>query len=436
MFREELLHHIWRSGSFEVKHLYTRCGKAIVIKNQGKYHHDAGPDFNHAELIINGLHWSGSVEIHIKSSDWYRHQHDKDPNYQNVILHVVWECDVEVFHSDGTEIPVLELKNRVLPAVLERYEVLRQSLHHIPCAGFIRHVDPVLRQQMIVRCGEERITEKAFKCLKDLEHQSPDWDTLLFRMMLRSFGLPVNSEAFEWLAERLPLKGLMKLGELYKVEALILGSAGFLNHKHSDEYAKGLYHEYKYLQKLYPIEPIPVHQWKFLRMRPASFPVFRLAQFAALVCLRPRFFSELYENPDPQVLNGLLDTHTSEYWQTHYRFGISTKYHSTQPGTQLKNNLLINAMAPVLYAYGMYHQNEQVKNNALSLLKKLSPEDNKYIRIWRNFSIEIQDALTTQGLLHLTKNYCFVKQCLSCGIGQKIIDNSHGNQNRGCTSSC
>lgn len=429
MFREELLHHIWRNGSFEVSNLQTQCGKSIIIKHRGNYHQNAGPDFGEAAMVIDGMNWVGSVEIHVRSSDWYRHQHQNDPQYDNVILHVVWDHDLPVLHKDGTEIPVLELKNRVLPDVLDRYQILKQSLGHIPCAPFLTQVPQAIIQTTIARSAEARIKNKAEGLIRALNTQAPDWDELLFKTMLRSFGVPVNGESFETLANRIPFKVLMKMGSLKKAEAMLLGMAGFLSTGPTDPYTDELNQMFQHLKKLHSLESMPVHQWKFLRMRPASFPVFRLAQFAALINSGPRFFTALLQENNPALILSLFEAEPSEYWKTHYKPGSGTSEHPTAPGKQLRDNLLINAVVPVRYAYGLFHGNASYCHSAIDLLRKLSAEENRYVRLWPKNQVKIDHAMASQGLLHLTKNHCFAKQCLHCLVGQYIIDNSHGNQN-------
>ncbi|MDO6425158.1 DUF2851 family protein, partial [Saccharophagus degradans] len=86
-------------------------------------------DFSNALIEINNQKWAGNIEIHVKSSDWYAHKHQEDKNYQNVILHVVYDHDVEVFDQYSNPIPTLELKGLIFPLVIENYHQLMNTPH-------------------------------------------------------------------------------------------------------------------------------------------------------------------------------------------------------------------------------------------------------------------------------------------------------------------
>jgi hypothetical protein len=122
--KEDFLHYVWQYKKFDFSNLTTVSGEELTISNCGNYLQQTGPDFFNAQIVIGNQKWAGNVEIHIKSSDWYLHHHEKDANYDNVILHVVWENDTPVFRKDNTEIPVLELKNNVSNKELEKYQSL------------------------------------------------------------------------------------------------------------------------------------------------------------------------------------------------------------------------------------------------------------------------------------------------------------------------
>ena len=108
--QEDFLHYIWKYKKMDILHLQSTKQEQIEIVSVGEHNYNSGPDFFNAQLKIENQFWAGNVEIHIKSSDWFVHNHEQDTAYDNVILHVVYEHDTEIFRKDNSQIPTLELK--------------------------------------------------------------------------------------------------------------------------------------------------------------------------------------------------------------------------------------------------------------------------------------------------------------------------------------
>ena len=111
--QEDFIHFLWKFKKFDVLNVKTTNGDALQILDIGQHNFNSGPDFFNAKIKIAHQLWAGNVEIHLKSSDWYAHHHETDKAYDNVILHVVWDHDADVFRKDHSIIPTLELKNFV-----------------------------------------------------------------------------------------------------------------------------------------------------------------------------------------------------------------------------------------------------------------------------------------------------------------------------------
>ena len=105
--KENLLHFIWNLQLFLTEKVRSTKGEIICVKSPGFPNFNTGPDFLNAKIQINGQLWAGNVEIHVNSSDWYVHNHEIDDNYDSVILHVVWEHDIEVFRKTNKSIATL-----------------------------------------------------------------------------------------------------------------------------------------------------------------------------------------------------------------------------------------------------------------------------------------------------------------------------------------
>nr|WP_238533695.1 DUF2851 family protein [Pedobacter agri] len=292
-FSEDFLHYVWQFCSFDHHKLKTADGEELKILHQGFLNKNAGPDFSNAKIIIGETLWAGNVEIHIKSSDWLNHNHQVDKSYDNVILHVVFENDIEIKRIDGSVLPVLVLKDRIARDLIEKYETLFLTLTDFPCIAQIGTVDQIHIDSFLSRTLIERFEQKTELVIATLNELNGNWDETFYRFMARNFGFKVNALPFELLAKTVPqqIYGKHKNNPL-QIEALVFGSAGFLNDQFEDDYPLSLKKEFQFLQKKYAIKPLEVSIWKFMRMRPQNFPTIRLAQFAALIIKENHLFQK------------------------------------------------------------------------------------------------------------------------------------------------
>lgn len=139
--KEDFLHYLWKFKKFDTTNLKTSNGEQVTILNVGQYLQLAGPDFFNAQITIDNQKWAGNIEIHIKSSDWYVHHHERDEAYESVILHVVLEHDTEIFRKNNTEIPVLELKHYVSKETIDNYQSLMTPKSWIYCEKQLASID-------------------------------------------------------------------------------------------------------------------------------------------------------------------------------------------------------------------------------------------------------------------------------------------------------
>ena len=421
---EDLLYYVWRSGMLNAQSLCTATGESLKILHPGFQNGHSGPDFEQARLLIGETQWAGQVEMHLKSSDWYRHQHQEDQAYENVILHVVFEHDESVFRQDGTEIPALELKTLIPEKLLFSYRDLIAAQGWISCAASIRSVDEVYVAAWLNRVLLERLEQRSRELLLLVETLKGSWDEAFYITLARNFGFKVNADAFETLARTLPQTLLARCkNDPLKIEALVFGQAGWLQNNPKDDYPQSLKREYQFLKQKHALIELEASRWKFMRLRPANFPTLRLAQFSALVLKSSHLFSRIMEIENIPELRGLFSgLPANSYWETHYLFDKQTDSHAVQMGQESVNNLLLNTMAVFLFAYGWQHQQADLQRRALQLLETLPPEHNQVIRKFAELGIKVKDAAGSQALLELKKSFCDVKKCLSCGIGNKILN--------------
>ncbi len=420
---EKLLHFIWKFRLFNTGELYTTAGEKIELVHPGVHNSDSGPDFENARIKIGKTLWAGNVEIHLSAGDWFIHKHNNDEAYNNVILHVVNESGgKQVVRKDGKPIPTLELKNRINPATLSRYQELAKRRTWIPCQPFFNTVDSFAVDSFLERLLIERLESKVERIILLLRESGNDWENVMFQTIAQYLGASVNKEPFLMLAKSLPVNVWAKhQNDLLQIEALVFGQAGFLEEKYDDEYPNQLRKEYLYLKRLHHLQPMQKHLWKFLRLRPSNFPTVRLAQLAALMHKDYKLFSGVVNAKDSKEIHRFFNVQASGYWQTHFQFDKPSEKVKAHLGSSMKDVLLINAVVPVLFAYGKYKDDESYCDKALKLLENCKAETNSIITGFKNLNKVSANACQTQSLLQLKKEYCDNFRCLDCGIGSQIL---------------
>ncbi|WP_168193923.1 DUF2851 family protein [Pontibacter sp. SGAir0037] len=421
--REAFLHYIWQHQYFDKSNLETAEGEPIQVLRTGFYHSDAGPDFKEALIRIGEVEWSGSVEIHIRASDWQRHRHQTDEKYNQVVLHVVWEADEAVLRTDNTSIPTLELKNRIAPAMLQKYETLQLAGGAIPCASFWPTVPDITKTMMMERALTERLELKGAEVTAMYRNNGNDWELTAYQLLCKGFGFKLNQEPFERLAKALPWQVVRRHQQQgMQVEALLFGQAGFLNEV-KDEYSQQQVREFSFLSYKYSLKAqvMQRHHWNFLRMRPANFPTVRLSQLAAVLASHQHLFARLMETSDVKTYEALFRVPVSAYWQEHYDIGKSSKAVQEAIGKSSAQNLIINVVVPLLAGYAHYSQERTYLEKAVALLEKLKEDSNRTTRLYEELGWKARTAADNQAALALYKHYCAPVNCLQCAVGNKII---------------
>jgi len=414
---EEFLHYIWK-----YRLAYNPEYDHIEVIHPGFHNSDAGPDFFNARIKIDGTTWVGNVEIHILSSDWNRHGHQHDKAYNNVILHLVYMHDEEIYNSRGETIPVMELKGRFDENIYNRYRYMISNKDRIPCGKMIGGIDLKKNSLWLDRMMTERLEKKSAAIQQLFEKNGNNSEETFYQIMARSFGSRVNALPFELMAKSLPLKYLAKhKSSLLQIESLVFGQAGMLDRDFSDEYPLQLKHEFTYLQKKFDLQPVDCVIWKFLRLRPFNFPTIRLAQFAMLVYYSSALLSKLLNSDEPQTVYDLLSVSASGYWDEHFVFDKRAKKSVKRLSNEMVNLIIINAVVPFLFVYGKQQAKPEISERALTLLEKTEAEKNTVTDYWNELGIPADNAYITQALLELKTSYCDLKKCLSCSIGNMIL---------------
>lgn len=419
--KEDFLHYLWKFKKFDTLNLKTFNGEEITIVTVGQYLELAGPDFFNAQITIANQKWAGNVEIHLKSSDWYVHHHEQDSGYENVILHVVWEHDTEVFRSNNSEIPVLELKKYVDKATLENYQSLMAPKSWIFCEKQINKIDGFVFKNWQERLFFERLERKAKSIFDLLEQTNHDWEAVLFCLLAKNFGLNTNGELFFNMAQNIPFSVLRRESfEIENLEALIFGTAGLLDSDKEDTYFKDLKFRYFYLTHKYQLEQGGQAPVQFFKHRPDNFPTIRLSQFANLYHSQVHLFSKI------SVLNSLKSSYdlfqvsASEYWLNHYQFDKESPKKRKSLSKSFIDLIVINTIIPLQCAFAK-SQGKEISEDLIRLLEEVSPEKNAIIDKFKSFGVLAASAFDTQSLLQLKMEYCNAGKCLECAVGMELL---------------
>lgn len=419
--QEDFLHYVWKHKAFSSSSLKTASGAPVVILKLGEHNHNSGPDFFNAQLNIDGQLWAGNVEIHIKSSDWYVHGHEKDKAYDNVILHVVWEHDTEVFRSDNSVIPILELKQYVDANLLTNYIALVQSKSWINCETHYPEVDDFILNNWIERLYIERLERKSNDILKLLKASKNDWEAVLFKMLLKNFGLKVNGEAFFSLANSVDYAVVRKLqNNILDLEALLFGQASLLEDDIQELYFLDLKERYKFLVQKFQLSNQGVLPLQFFRLRPPNFPTIRLSQFTNLYTTEQQLFSKILGLKTKDEFYKLFSKGVSSFWMTHYTFSKQSKSFKKVITKAFIDLLLINTVIPLKFSYAKYLGNN-INEEIFNLLSEIKQENNSIVNKYMELKAIKKNALSSQGLLQLKQYYCDKNKCLQCAVGSSLI---------------
>ncbi|WP_420321890.1 DUF2851 family protein [Flagellimonas sp.] len=422
--KEDLLHFIWRCDKLQGRPLTTSTSEQIVIKNPGTLNRYAGPDFFNAQIEVGGQLWAGNVEMHLKSSDWYAHHHEVDSNYDNVILHVVWEDDISIFRRDGTEVPTLELRKHIAPIILTKYQQLFQHFNptFINCEKDFANFDSFLVNGYLEILYVERLEQKATLIFKLLQKSNNDWERVLFIMLMKNFGSKINGDLFAQRAVQLDFSKVRKTGtELHQIESLLFGYMGLLSVEDcNDAYYINLQKEYGYLSNKFNFDS-PLGKPGFFGLRPANFPTIRMSQLAHLYHKHQQLFSKLLDADHRDDIYSIFNIEAGPYWDDHFTFGKKSKVRKKKLSKSFIDLLIINTIIPLRFCYS-----KQVgldwTDSLLTLISQLKPEKNSIIDGFKNLGSSTTNALESQAKIQLYNGYCSKNKCLHCTFGANLLD--------------
>lgn len=420
--QEDFLHYIWKFKKFRTQNLQTEQGEAIILNSVGQHNFNSGPDFFNAKLTIGEQLWAGNVEIHIKSSDWYLHNHEQDPAYDGVILHVVWEHDTEIFRKDNTAIPTLVLRNHIDFSLLNNYKKLFAKQNRwINCENDFASTDDFVLANWLERLYFERLERKADAIESLLLDSKNDWEAVLFKMLAKNFGLKVNGEAFFSLAQSVDFSVVRKTqSSLQSLEALLFGQANLLMESVEDVYFIGLSTEYAFLKQKFQLKGNQVLPLQFFRLRPPNFPTIRLSQLANLYHEHQNLFSKVIELDELDDFYTLFNVSTSAFWETHFTFEKTSKKSVKVITKAFTDLLLINTILPLKFCYAK-QKGQDIDDSILKIASKIHSEKNSIIDAFNQLKKISKSAFQSQALIQLKNEYCAKNKCLHCAVGNMLL---------------
>ena len=415
---ENLLQYLWKYKIFSKIDFKDSEGNPLEVLDFGRFNKNAGPDFSFAKIKIKDVILAGNIEIHVKSSDWYFHRHDSQKDYQSVILHVVYFNDTDVLELKNAGIPTLELKNYIDEQILKKYQSLENHFEFIPCENLFepKKIPLLFSEENLLR----KLDEKSIEIEKLLLQSKNNYEAVLFQKLAYSFGLKVNAEIYQNIAENIDFKIIKKISQnQFQLESLLFGKGNLLEKE--PEFNKKWHTEFNFIKTKFKIsdEVFPV---KFLRLMPPSFPTIRLSQLANLYHLQPNLFSKILNAKNIQDLKSFFkDVKTSEFWENHYTFEKSSEEKTEKfLSDDFVEILLINAVLPIIYTY-FKNLNPEKTEQILEYYKNLKPEKNSIISQWKKLGLKLNSALETQAFLFQHKHFCSEKNCLNCSIGFQLL---------------
>lgn len=419
---EKLMQYVWKHRLWRSEDMVTNTGKKVRVVDPGLLNTDAGPDFFNAKIEIDGHMWVGNVEMHYRATDWKRHHHDSDKAYDSVILHVVAKDDAPVRRTNGELIPQLVLE--VSPQFNADYASLVGATIEVPCATKIKQVPHLTIVEWVEGLAFERLHGKVERIHQLLDSFNGSWEDVCYVTLARNFGFGINNDAFERLARRTPLRLLGKHSDsVLQIEALLFGQAGMLDAQKPgmDSYYNQLCTEYAFLSNKFQLTPMEKESWKLFRIRPQNFPYRRIAMLAQFIEGGFRMMNRILEAEGEKEMRALFEVELSGYWTKHYTFGKPNERATATLSRSSIDIILINTVAPLLYAYGELTGNYEMTDKTIKLLEDLRAESNSIVSHFVAYGIDCPDALTSQALVQLKREYCDARKCIYCKIGHHLL---------------
>lgn len=386
-YHEALLHWVWENRKFNFRNLQTSDGELIRIHHPGHLNKSDGPDFTNAEISIGTLRWYGDIEIHWNHSDWKEHGHHTDPNFNQVVLHVVFEeTDQKSVRQDNTSVPTFCLSKYLsepLHAFIDQYK----SQSELPCAGQLSFISKEAFTKQLEKAHREYFEQKTNDMLEFYDPSLPPsqaWIKMFSIALFDGLGISHNREPMQVLA----IKLIQEISDIPSRNNLLeqaIQISGIENQNNT------------------PAEIT----WKHKGCRPGNHPRSRIQQAAEALWF-------IYKLPFEQWLqrtpHGL--------WQDL----LSSITVTPSIGQERSSILFGTVFLPALYSLGNLFASQKLKSQSWKL--------------WRNHRASIPKSLLRSlektdlpasvyaqklGTIFQLRTYCKPKNCQNCKVFKSAI---------------
>ncbi len=412
---EDFLYFVWEEIVPDLRNLTTTKGKKLTVINPGLRNKSSGPDYFNAMIKLDDLCWAGNVELHLHSSDWLLHHHQLDRSYQNIILHVVWKSD----HSEiDARFDTLEISNYIPQDIIQSGKKFISTYGtELPCTPYQPQTDSIMACHILENMSAERLKERTNILEKKFIYFEYNWQQLFYSVILESFGFHVNTLPMFQLSEKVNFNMLIKEKDSYfRLYSLLAGASSLLYEMEPSDERNNIIQEFEYLKNKYRIEPLPEGSFKIHGIRPSNHPLIRLAQFSCLFFKNHDYFQTLNFPLDKNDFISLIENAFNDC-----KMHLPSWKYFKAPGKNSLRLILINAWCLFLFFRGMKTEREELKKLALEILESLPAEINHKTRLFKKLPLRKNNALLSQGIIHLYNEYCRKKKCFSCGFGRKIM---------------
>jgi len=410
------------------KELTSSEDELFSVIYPGRTNGDSGPDFRDAVIVSKSHLTKGDVEVHVKSSDWYSHEHHADAEYNNVILHVVmWhDCNSATLLQSGRTVPVLCLAKALRhQAYLLPYQ--------LPCFQILDHMDRQTLGKLLNTAGEERFKQKAMHFQAELKQEEAG--QVLFRGMMRALGYAKNTKPFEDLADIMPLNSIESREGMALKQALLLGTAGLLpSQRWQGKFVREK--EVQELERIWPsvdkkVKTMKKGDWNLSHIYPNNSPVRRIVAQSYLLeryCegkLLTGILQLVKEAPlsgGHRVLEDGLTVAGDGYWRDHFDFDVRSKTKiSALLGNSKAGEMAVNVILPFAFSWGELTNEAKLAENAVELYRNypklaencITRHMKKQLCLEESFDFT---ACHQQGLIYVFRNYCREGRCTECPL--------------------
>lgn len=290
------------------------------------------------------------------------------------------------------------------------------------CAKELLELGGSHRREVMAQLCFDRIAQKQ-EFLIDKFHTTDNWNETAYLMLLRSLDIKENRSSYERLAKVLPYRYFAKVGyERRSIEALLLGSAGLLPRLaevfESEKEVAELQAIYDYDAHKFALEQMSMSDWQLTGHIGDNHPVIRLLQLASVLSQHEHLLNDILSCRTRSDVEKLFCSSSVPRWS--YRF--LSEDSRTGAITRTKAQMLgINVVAQLQIFYSEYTMRSDLDSRGIELLEQLPAESNLFMNRWQKLGIKAENALESQALLQLTKEYCASMRCDKCPL-RRFLD--------------